>query len=449
MSAYQPIGISCLASYILDEIPGLDVKLLDFTVGKFSHSLYRKQLEDFKPEIVGISIITLNSAGGGLLAKLTRDFDPAILVVTGGVHATMRPAECLGYSDIVVRGEGEEAFCEIVQGKELSRIKGVSYKREGEIIHNTPRERIENLDALPFPAHHLFRMEKYKAFPAWGIMASRGCPFDCIFCCSPQMWGRRVKFRNPSNVVDEIEYLHRDFGIRHINFFDDAINISTPWVIQLCDDIMKRNLHNEMSFSGMIRADKRLVSPELLQKLGEANFTGVGLGIESGSSRILKSISKALTLDEAKNTIKMVRSSNIRRLKGFFMVGNWDETVGDIFNTWRFVLFNNIQPAFSICTPFPGTRFYDQLKDHGYIVNEPDWSNFNQYTPIARTNKMSKFGIFVVFCFAILLQFAFSFTRGGNAGHTASKIIYHSLDTVKMFVARLAKLGHKAPTVKL
>ena len=449
MSAYQPIGISCVASYILDKIPGLEVRLLDFTVEKFSPGLYRKQLQDFRPGIVGISIITLNSAGGRQIAELTREYDPAILTVVGGVHATMRPEECLSYGDIAVRGEGEETFYEIVQGKELGSIKGISYQKEGNIIHNAPRERIENLDNLPFAAHHLFQMERYKAFPAWGIMASRGCPFDCIFCCSPKMWGRIVKFRSSSSVVNEMEYLHREFGVKHINFFDDAINVSQPWLIDVCEEIVRRGLHKEMSFSGMLRADKKLVSPELLQKLGETNFISVGLGIESGSAGILKSINKLLTLDDARNAIKMIRNSDIKRLKGFFMVGNWDETMGDIFNTWRFVLSNNIQPAFSICTPFPGTRFYDLLKERGYMVNDPDWSNFNQYTPIVRTNKMSKSGIFALFCFSILLQLVFSFTRGRNAGHTALKIVYHSLDVVKVSVARLTKPWHGATTLKL
>lgn len=449
LSDYQPIGISYIASYILNKCPQLDIRLIDFTVEKFSIEGWRQELRDFKPEVVGISVLTLNYLGGRFLAQLTRDFDPTILTVMGGVHATMKLEECLNYCDIVVRGEGEEAFYEIIQGNEWESIKGISYCKDTEIVHNEQRKRIENLDDLPFPAHHLFKMGKYKAFPAWGIMGSRGCPYNCIFCCSPQMWGRIVRFRSPVNIINEVEYLHQEFGVQHITFFDDTINIPRQRAIQICNEIIKRNLHKKMSFECMVRANRQLTSPQLFQKLEAANFTNVGLGIESGSKRILKSIEKSLTPDEARETIKMAQRSNINRLKGFYMVGNWDETIRDVFRTWRFVLSNNIQPAFSICTPFPGTSFYHLLKDQGYMVNDPDWTNLNQATPIVRTNRMSRFSIFTVFVLSILLQFALSFTRGRNAKHTALRMIYYTLDIVKLAIARLAKLSHRAPTFKL
>jgi radical SAM superfamily enzyme YgiQ (UPF0313 family) len=443
LSDYQPIGISCIASAILNKCSQLDVKLLDYTVEKFSPGLYRKELQDFRPEIVGISVLTLNYPSGRLLAQLTRDFNPTILIIMGGVHATMKPEKCLNYCDIVVRGEGEETFYEIVQGNEWKGIKGISYWKDGEIVHNEKRERIENLDELPLPAHHLFKMKKYRAFPAWGIMGSRGCPYNCIFCASPQMWGRIIRFRSPLSIVDEIEYLHQEFGIQHITFFDDTINIPQQRAIEICNETIKRKLHKKMSFECQLRANKQLISVELFKKLKEANFVTIGIGIESGSERILQSMKKSLTLDEAREAIKMARRVGIKEVKGFFMVGNWDETIRDIFRTWRFILSNNTQPAFSICTPFPGTSFYYLLKDQGYMVNDPDWTNLNQTTPIVRTNKMSRFSIFAVFVLSILLQFAFSFSRGGNAKHTALRMIYHTLDIVKLGIARLTKLSRE------
>jgi len=424
-----PIGIAYIASYLLKKCPQLDLRLIDYTLGEFSPELYKKELRDFSPEIVGISVLTLNYPDGKLLAELTKDVNPAILTVMGGVHASLRTEECLEHCDIVVRGEGEETFNEIVQDKELGVIMGISYRKDGKIIHNEAREQIKNLDFLPFPAHHLLKMDNYKSSLGWGIMGSRGCPYKCIFCSSPEMWGS-IRTRSTQNIVDEIEFLNNKFGSQRINFFDDTLNIPQKRAIEFCDEIIRRGLHKKMSFSCQMRVNRQFVSPELFQKMKEANFVRVDFGIESGSERVLKSIRKSLTLDEARQAAKMARKAGINRVFGYFIVGNWGETIWDVFKTWRFILSADIEPAFSICTPFPATEFYQRMKENGYIGDEPDWANFNAATPIARTDKMSKQSIFVVYVLSIFLQLAFAFVRGGKPRHTMSRMITYTVDKI-------------------
>ena len=227
------------------------------------------------------------------------------------------PEECLKYCDIVVRGEGEETLYEIVRGHSLDTIEGISYWRDGKVFNNEKRDLIKKLDDLPFPAHHLFDMKKYKEFPWWGIMGSRGCPFKCIFCYSPQMWGY-LRTRSAKNIVDEIEYLHNNFGIRGVSLFDDIINIPQRRALELCDEIIKRDLYEKMEFACQIRADKRFTSMELFWKLKEANFTHVNFGVESGSKRVLKQIRKDLNLKEVRETIKMARKAKIKEIKTDF-----------------------------------------------------------------------------------------------------------------------------------
>lgn len=425
----QPIGISYIASYLLNKWPRLDLKLIDYTVGKFSPELYQKELRDFGPEIVGISVLTLNYPSGRLLAQLTKDVNPAILTIMGGVHASVRPEECLEHCDIVVRGEGEETFNEIVQDNELGSIKGISYRKDGVVVHNEAREHLKNLDVLPFPAHHLFDMEKYRSFLGWGVMGSRGCPYKCIFCSSPQTWGN-TRARSTQSIVDEIELLNSKFGVQRVTFFDDTLNIPQRRATELCDEIVNRGLHRKMSFICQMRVNRQFVSLELFQKMKEANFVRVDFGIESGSERVLKSIRKSLTPDEARQAIRMARKAGIDRVIGYFMVGNWGETIWDVFKTWRFILSANMEPGFSICTPFPGTEFYRRMKENGYIGDEPDWANFNMATPIARTDKMSKLSIFMVYILSILLQLAFAFIRGGRPLHTLSRMITYAVDTI-------------------
>lgn len=347
----------------------------------------------------------------------------------------MKPEQCLEHCDIVVRGEGEITFQEIIQGHELDTIRGISYWRDGRIVHNKQRERIKDLDALPFPAHSLFKIERYryyKGVTSWGIMGSRGCPYKCTFCCSPQIWGNVTRFRSAENIIDEIEYLCNEFHIQNIVFFDDTLNISQRKTIEICQEIIKRNLHKKISFECQLRANKQLVSPELFQKMKEANFVRVDFGIKSGSEKVLKYMRKSLAPDEAKQATRMARKAGIEDVKGYFIVGNWGETIWDVLKTWRFVFSANIEPAFSICTPFPGTEFYQRLKENSYISDEPDWDGFNQTTPIARTDKMSKLSIFVVYIFSILLQLFFASIRGGRPIHTLSRMIAYTLDKLRL-----------------
>lgn len=438
MSYYPPLGLGYIASYILSKNPELQIKILDFTIEKFSAEKWKKEIQEFNPEVVGISVLTLNFLSGALIAKFTKKLDSRILTVMGGVHATMMPEECLKYSDIVVRGEGEITFWEIVQDKELEVIKGISYSKHGKIIHNKDRERIQNLDDLPFPAHHLFKVRNYKCFPSWGIMGSRGCPFNCIFCSSPKMWGRVIRFRSPKNIVDEIEYLHSKFGIQNITFFDDALNISPQRAFKICDEIIKRGLHKRMSFTCQMRANKQLVTLELLKKMKEANFIQVEFGIESGSQKVLNSIKKSLTLDEVRRAVALARKAGISSVKGFYMIGNWDETIWDVLRTWRFTLSVKAWPAFSISTPFPGTALYQMLSERGLVDKGLDWGKFNQATPIARTNKMSKTRISLLYALSIaFLELPLAFSRGRNVKHIISRIIDYASDKIRVKQERL------------
>ena len=434
LSGFQPIGLSYIASYILSKKPETSIRVIDFTVEKFSTDGWRQELQDFRPEVVGISVLTLNYLSGKLLAQLTKDFDPGILTVMGGVHATMKPEQCLAHCDIVVRGEGELTFHEIMQGRELDTIKGISYGGDDGIVHNASREHIKSLDYLPLPAHSLFKMERYryKGVTSWGIMGSRGCPYKCIFCCSPQMWGNDIRFRSAKNIVDEIEYLYNEFHIQSIVFFDDTLNISQQRTIEICQEIIKRKLHKKISFECQLRANRQLVSLELFQKMKEANFVRVDFGVESGSKKVLKYMKKSLTPDEAKQAIRMARKAGINGIKGYFIVGNWGETIWDVFKTWRLVFSANIELAFAICTPFPGTEFYQRLKESGYISDEPDWANFNTTAPIARTDNMSKLSIFVVYIFSILLQLVFAFIRRGKPIHTLTRMIAYTIDKLRL-----------------
>lgn len=397
-----PLGLGYIASYILHEAPQIQVKIIDFGVEAFFPERWRQELQVFKPQVVGLNVLTLGYSQAMVLAQLAKELDAGVLTVAGGPHATVEPEQCLNHCDIVVRGEGETSFYEILQGQELDAIQGISYRKHGQIIHNQERGRMQDLDGLPFPAHHLFHVEKYKQFPGWGIIGSRGCPYNCIFCASPELWGRVIKFRSPRNLVDEIEYLHDEFGIQHIIFQDDAINMSQTRAFEVCDEIISRDLHKKVSFECQARANRACVSLDLFRKMRQANFVDVTFGVESGSDKVLKSLQKSLTVNEARRAIKLARQASIPTVTGFFMVGNWGETIWDVAKTWHFVFSSNVDMKLTVCTPLPGTRFYSLLKKHGYITDRIDWENVNWVTPLNRTDKMPKWCISLLYYLTVI-----------------------------------------------
>jgi radical SAM superfamily enzyme YgiQ (UPF0313 family) len=423
------LGISYLGSYIASHDSELNVKLIDYDIEPYSAEIWRQELLAYQPDIVGISILMLNAVNGMQLARMVKQENPGIVTVLGGGHATIFPHECLEYCDIVVRGEGEKTFFEIIQGCDLAAIKGISYLRDGEFVDNPPRERISNLDELPFPLLDSFDMERYiegglksgstlgsgGALRAGTVLGSRGCPYGCTFCASQQFWGRAIKFRSVKNIVDEIELLQAKYSLDKMNFQDDTINIPQSRAVEICDEIIKRGLNTKLQFYSLIRANKNCVSPGLFQKMKEANFIQVSLGIESASPKVLKAMQKDLAPSEVRRAIKMARKAKIPSVTGNFMVGNWDESFWDVLKTWYFVLVNNIEPLFWICTPYPGTEFSRRLMAAGYLDRGYSWLiDFKPgtYTPLSRTNKLSKISITTVYFDSVLLQLVLMLFRG-------------------------------------
>ena len=417
---WPPFGLAYIASYLHQHSVDVSIKAVDYGLDQFSPDEWQKQLQNYQPGVVGISILMLNAMNGLKLAQLCKEVDPNITVVMGGVQATLFPHDCLENSDIVVRGEGEETFFEIVSGVPKESIQGISFKRDGQIIDTPPRTPIADLDKLPFPLLSLFEMERYlgNGNPRTGmVLGSRGCPYGCTFCASQLFWGRSIRFRSAKNIVDEIELIQEKYQLEEVGFGDDTLNIPLSRGIEICDEIISRNLPNKLQFGTLLRANKATVSAELFQKMKKANFVGIGFGIESASPRVLKAMKKSLNMQEVSNAVKLAHDSGIPSVTGNFMVGNWDESLTDVFKTWWFVLTHNVDTLFWICTPYPGTEFSKRLLDAGYLKDTPFWwakIRPGVYTPVARTNKMSKFTISAVYFVSISLQVSLYLFRAKN-----------------------------------
>ena len=329
------------------------------------------------------------------------------------------------------------------QGKSLEGLKGLIYKDYGNegwenrindcdencsikqrdgirIVNNGPREFIQDLDSLPFPAYDLMPLEKYTVlghrlehFP---MITSRGCPFGCRYCSSSLFLGRKFRARSPKNVVDEIEWLVGDFKAKYIAFSDDTFTLSKRRVIEICDEIIKRNLDIKWSCSSRVDT----ISKELLEKMKDAGCSAIYYGVESASQRVLNYYKKRINLERVKEAVKLTKKAGIEVICSF-IIGSPYETKEDMKATLKFALKLNPDYAqFSILTPYPGTDIYREAKEKNLLLTE----NFDNYTagkPVIKNFYLSPEEIkkFLRFCylrFYLRPGFIIREIRKGNLG---------------------------------
>lgn len=334
------------------------------------------------PDIVGISVITQKYGSALNVGKLVKRLDPDIPVVFGGVHPTVLPEETLKNKevDIVVRGEGEYTFLDLVEnidnGK-LDEITGISYKRAGKIIHNPDRPLIQNLDELPFPAKHLWlEKDKYYSDNFGELCASRGCPYKCIFCTSHKLWDRGVRYRTPENVFDEIAHTQETFGTYSFSTADDTFILNKKFVMDFCDLLKKEKL--DIAWKCSVRAN--LVSDEIIKNLKSAGCNLVFMGVESSNAETLKKIKKGITIEQVKNANKIFRANKMRSVQ-YFIIFPWD-TKEEIDNTISLIKELYANTAFiGVATPFPGTELHEMCKSDGLLPEELDWAKFFPQSP--------------------------------------------------------------------
>ena len=322
-------------------------------------------IKKYNPDLVGITMSSPTKMMGYKIAKIVKQIDQTILVVVGGPYPTLRPFKVISNKNIdcVVQGEGEEPFLKLVQGENMEFINGLVWKKGDTIQVNSHSKFIENLDSLPFPNFglELIPVNPKKNFIA--IQTARGCTFNCSFCSSPRIWGRRIRFRSVSNVIAEIMYRKDFYGVSHFYFSDDTFNIVPERVRRLCKKIIFKNLN--ITFSCEARLN--LVDKYTLKLMKEAGCVRMKVGLESGNDRILHLMKKRITVKEIRNAIRKIKEVNIP-ITAYVMIGMPTETTEEMMDTLK--LCKEINPdwvSLSIATPWYGTELYEMVKDS---VNE-------------------------------------------------------------------------------
>jgi radical SAM superfamily enzyme YgiQ (UPF0313 family) len=388
--ALPPLGLAAIGAFL--EQKGFTVKILDVGAQNIGEDSLREEMKNFVPDFTGITSTTVLIDAALNIASICKDAFPGTKIVFGGVHPTIAPEEVLknDFVDYVIRREGEYAFHELAAQKPLAGILGLSYKANGAILHNAERPFIADLDNLPHPAYHLLPIKNYrpstanyKRLPAISIMSSRGCPGRCTFCYTGTC-GTVTRFRSPARIIEEIEFLQRDYGIREISFYDDTFTANRANVLELCALIEKKKI--DITFSCMSRID--MVDFELLKKLKRAGCHQIGYGVESASLEIMKNIKKPVSLEKVHRVFSDTRRAGLDA-RGMFMFGNPGETAESMAATLRLALSLKCDMAvFNITTPYPGTEMFAWAKKNGFLLTE-DWSRYDLSRSVMRLPTVS------------------------------------------------------------
>jgi len=339
-------------------------------------------------DLVGISTITSTAPRAYALADELRA--KGVPVVMGGAHPTFLPDEALEHADFVVRGEGEEAIIElfdVIDGKrQKNTVAGLSYREDGKIMHNPPRELCPDLDAYPSPDLSLIAgfgtgVRSFFRNPnIIPLITSRGCPFNCKFCSVTPMFGRKYRFRSTEKVLEDI----RPYVDRTVFFYDDNFSANK----KRTKELLRRMIQEKLTpyWTAQVRADVAK-DEELLDLMQKSNCSTVYIGFESINPKTLELYSKGQTLDDIKESIKKLHEHGIQ-IHGMFVLGSDEDDVSIIRETAKFAKRVNIDTVqFMILTPIPGSEIFHEFDDQKKIFTY-DWTFYDGHHVVFKPKNM-------------------------------------------------------------
>ncbi len=378
------LGLAYIAAVL--EKNNIDVEIIDDFVFGLGELRILNMIKEKKIDIVGISCLTSSAPVAFSLIRKIKEYNGNILTVLGNIHASVFAEDILRTNeavDVIVHGEGEYTMLELVRAWEenidFTNIDDISFKRDGQVIRTKPRALLEDLDELPYPSWHLLPFKKYGLLlfadinkPALTISGSRGCPYNCIFCSVAQI-SRKYRKRRAEKIVNEVEHLISNFGVKQIGFIDPTFSLFREDGLEFCEEMIKRDLNKKVVWICETRVDK--VDRELLRAMAMAGCKRILYGIESGRQKGIDNIKKNFSLDIVRQAIHNTKKEGIQTV-GLFMLGLPGDTKESIKKTIQFAKEIDLDFAkFAITVPFPGTKLYEDLSGSGKLKRH-DWENF-------------------------------------------------------------------------
>lgn len=384
-----PLGLTYVAAAFV--AAGAEVRIFDYIVGGYSREKIRKQLEEFQPDAVGATSVTMNFYDAREILRDVKTYNPEIITMMGGPHVSFTATQTLRQYpeiDLLVIGEAEDTIAELTpllkQKNKWRDIRGLAYREKGDVVITDKRPFIADVDSINLPARSLLPVSRYRAlgFPA-SMITSRGCPNACIFCVGRKMVGAKIRRRAADCVLEEIEQI-LNLGFERINIADDLFTSDEKMVLEICRGIKHRGL--KFGWSAFARVDT--VNQEILEAMASVGCDSVSFGVETGNSGMLKRIRKGIKLEDAAPAVQMCRQAGITPHVSF-MVGLPGETKETMLESDRLARKLDVNYGYHYLAPFPGSTVREQVEKYDLEILTDDWAKYDANDAIVSTSALS------------------------------------------------------------
>ena len=384
MRACNDLGYA--AAVLLPE--GYHIKLRDYQTERADEETLYQDIADFKPDMIMLSVTNATIYTDIELVNRIRKVSDAIIVLKGAIFFApeRKMLDLLDFSnvDYLIGGEVDCCIDKIAAFHfkgigNIEDIPNICYRDpEGIMQVNAFHIWEENLDALPFPARAYMKNELYvrpdTGKPMATIQTARGCPANCIYCLSPEISGKKVRFRRPENVLEELVECYEQFGIRDFFFKSDTFTINADWVEMLCNLILQSPLAGKIEFTANSRVNP--LKKETMELMKKAGCFMIAFGFESGHEESLKKMQKGATLEQNKTAMKWAREVGLP-VYGFYLIGfPWEKE--EHLQATRRLIFE-LDADFieiHIALPYYGTKLYELCAKEGVLEDNVYGSDY-------------------------------------------------------------------------
>lgn len=373
-----PLGLAMLATIAKNK--GHDVQFIDAESEEMSIAEILSHVKDYRPDYLCINIFSPTNA---ISSKIINNANCKIIV--GGYHATLCSTEILKKHKniyVVIRGEAEIAFGEILDSKPLRDISSITFKENNQIIINPEPTNLIDIDKLPAIERSFIKFEIQKSKEA-SIIASRGCCYSCVFCTIPRFSRGVIRWRSPKSVEGEIKSIVQKYNIKRFHFLDNIFLHDINWTKKFISYLEADKLR--IKWRCITRADiiARL-SDSVLAKIKKAGCIKISIGFESGSQRMLDLMNKSLSIIQSKKAITKCLKAGIN-IKGYFLIGHPKETKEDLDKTLQFIYETNLNDVRLIpLKVYPGTTLFETFGKAKTL------QNYIQLKNLFKSNKKRK-----------------------------------------------------------
>lgn len=399
-----PTSLLILAAYVKRELPEVEVDLVDCQGQGLDWDGVERAISSHRPDMVLASGYTCNAYVCARVAETAKRVDPDIVTVMGGQHFSFTSEESLNTYpeiDVIVRGEGEQTLVELVRAatgkQDLATVRGITFRHDGKVFRNPDRPMIQDLDTLPLPAYEMvedsirnyhFTMMAGRNKVYLVFEGARGCEHKCSFCTQWVHWGGCWRTKSAKRIADEIEHLYDNFGGRFLWMTDDNFEYSRR-ASQLHEELKARPCHKDVMLFWQVRTDDVVKHPDLVTKMRDVGNYWVLIGVESDDQENLDEYGKGIKASQAKDCMKVLGDNDVFS-QAMYVIGARRDTAVSIerLREWSQTLGSKLN-IYTVLTPFPGTRYFEEARAKGWIENE-NYADYDMVHAIMPTETLSR-----------------------------------------------------------